>query len=166
MVIPPITVMRFTPLPRIFIPSKNTGYKRPTRKTPATTMVDECKSELTGVGPAIASGNHVWSGNWPLLPIQAMKSATAPTVIAAWLGSPVNAHAESPRMLNPETPKFSCVHELALKNKTLVPTKRPMSPVRVVKKALSAARLFAPSSHQCPINMNEQRPMISQPKMS
>ena len=42
---------------------QNTGYKRATRNTPATTMVDECNSELTGVGPAIASGNHVCNGN-------------------------------------------------------------------------------------------------------
>lgn len=26
--------------------------------TPATTIVDECKSEETGVGPSIAIGNH------------------------------------------------------------------------------------------------------------
>ncbi len=29
----------------------------------STKMVDECKSELTGVGPAIASGSHVCNGN-------------------------------------------------------------------------------------------------------
>ena len=45
------------------------------------------------------------------------------------------------------------------------PTSRPMSPVRVVKNALSAARAFGYSSHQCPISMNEHRPMISQPRI-
>ena len=41
-----------------------------------------------------------------------------------------------------------------------------MSPTRTVKNAFSAARLLASSSHQCPISMNEQRPMISQPRIS
>ncbi len=41
-----------------------------------------------------------------------------------------------------------------------------MSPTRTVKNALSAARLLASSSHQCPISMNEQRPMISQPRIN
>jgi hypothetical protein len=44
-------------------------------------MVDECNSELTGVGPAIASGSHVCNGNWPLLPMAAMNSAIAATFI-------------------------------------------------------------------------------------
>ena len=40
-----------------------------------------------------------------------------------------------------------------------------MSPVRVVKNALSAALELSLSSHQCPMSMNEQRPIISQPKI-
>ena len=47
-----------------------------------------------------------------------------------------------------------------------MPTSRPMSPTRTVKNALSAARALASSSHQWPMSMNEQRPMISQPRMS
>ena len=47
-----------------------------------------------------------------------------------------------------------------------MPTSRPMSPVRVVRKAFRAASEFSFSSHQCPISMNEQRPMISQPSRS
>ena len=60
-------------------PSQNTGYSRATRNTPATTIVELCSSDDTGVGPAIASGSHVCSGNWPDLPMQAMNRATAPT---------------------------------------------------------------------------------------
>ena len=41
-----------------------------------------------------------------------------------------------------------------------------MSPTRTVKNAFSAAPLLARSSHQCPISRNEQRPMISQPRIS
>ena len=56
--------------------------------------------------------------------------------------------------------------QAAPKKMIAVPTRRPMSPTRTVKNALSAARLLAASSHQCPISMNEHRPMISQPRIS
>ncbi len=148
MVIAAMIMMRFDEGPRMSNPVKNTGYKRATRNTPATTMVDECNSELTGVGPAIASGNHVCSGNWPLFPIAAMNRATAATRITVEFGSPDNAHADRPRIENPDKPRLAVVHSLAAKNSTLIPTSRPTSPVRTVKKAFSAARLFAPSSHQ------------------
>jgi hypothetical protein len=49
---------------------------------------------------------------------------------------------------------------------TAVPTSSPTSPTRTVKNALSADRALASSSHQCPISMNEHRPMISQPRIS
>ena len=51
-------------------------------------------------------------------------------------------------------------------NMIAVPTNRPTSPTRTVRNAFSAARLLASSSHQCPINKNEHRPMISQPRIS
>ena len=54
----------------------------------------------------------------------------------------------------------------AAKNVTMMPIISPMSPVRVVRKALSAALVFAPSSHQWPMSMNEQRPTSSQPTRS
>ena len=47
-----------------------------------------------------------------------------------------------------------------------MPIISPMSPVRVVKKAFSAAALFAPSSHQCPMSANEHRPTPSHPTSS
>ena len=48
----------------------------------------------------------------------------------------------------------------------MMPIISPMSPVRVVRNALSAASEFAPSSHQCPMSTNEQRPTRSQPTSS
>ena len=69
-------------------------------------------------------------------------------------------------MLKPLLSRLSCVHWLAPKNRMIVPTSRPTSPTRTVKKALSAARALASSSHQCPISMNEQSPMISQPRIT
>jgi len=54
----------------------------------------------------------------------------------------------------------------AAQKSTDTPMSRPMSPVRVVMNALSAALLLAPSSHQWPIRANEQRPTPSHPTMS
>ena len=44
-----------------------------------------------------------------------------------------------------------------------MPMSRPMSPTRLVRNALSAASVFAFSSHQWPIRANEQTPTSSQP---
>ena len=41
-----------------------------------------------------------------------------------------------------------------------------MSPTRLVRKALRAALVLAPSSHQWPMSTNEQSPTSSQPTMS
>ena len=147
-------------------PSQNTGYSRATRKTPATTIVEECSSDDTGVGPAIASGNHVCSGNWPLLPMHATNRAIAAHSSTRWVPSPDSAQPEMPWMLKPLVPRCSRDHESAPKNRTAVPTSSPTSPTRTVKNAFSAARALGSSSHQCPISMNEQRPMISQPRIS
>jgi recombinational DNA repair protein (RecF pathway) len=39
------------------------------KKTPAVTIVAACNKEDTGVGPSIASGNHVCKPIWADLPI-------------------------------------------------------------------------------------------------
>ena len=62
-VMPPITAIRLILVEPMSKPMKNTGYTRATKNTPATTMVEECSSDDTGVGPAIASGSQVCSGN-------------------------------------------------------------------------------------------------------
>ena len=98
--------------------------------------------------------------------MQAMNSATAPHSRNWLLASPDSAHAWMAAMLKPLLSRLSTAHWLAPKKMIEVPTSRPTSPTRTVKNAFSAARLFASSSHQCPISMNEQRPMISQPRIS
>src|SRR5215467_10854632 len=42
----------------------NSGWQRAIRYTPAVTIVAAWISELTGVGPSIASGSQVCSGSW------------------------------------------------------------------------------------------------------
>src|SRR5690554_2062523 len=56
--------------------SENTKFMRQIRKTPAVTMVAACISAETGVGPAMASGNQVYSGICALLPVAAMNSSS------------------------------------------------------------------------------------------
>ena len=80
--------------------------------------------------------------------------------------SPDSAHAWIAEMLKPLLSRLSCAHWLAPKKMMIVPTSSPTSPTRTVKNAFSAARAFDSSSHQCPISMNEHRPMISQPRMT
>src|SRR5512145_609662 len=53
------------------------GKVRATRKTPAATIVAAWISAEIGVGPGIASGNHVWNGNWADLPMTATATSTA-----------------------------------------------------------------------------------------
>lgn len=48
-----------------------TGCRRIRRNTPATTIVLECSSADTGVGPSMAAGNHGCSPNWADFPIAA-----------------------------------------------------------------------------------------------
>ena len=57
------------------------GKRRPKRYTPAATMVAECSRALTGVGPSMASGSQVSSGNWALLPAIPPKINTADRVM-------------------------------------------------------------------------------------
>ena len=96
----------------------------------------------------------------------AMNRATAAQRMTVWLPSPDSAQPEMAWMLKPLVSRLSRAHGLAAKNRMEVPTSSPTSPTRTVKNALRAARAFGYSSHQWPIRRNEQRPMISQPRIS
>lgn len=47
------------------------GCTRMSRKIPATTIVLECNSAETGVGPSMAAGSHGWRPNWADFPVAA-----------------------------------------------------------------------------------------------
>lgn len=47
------------------------GFVRINKNTPATTIVLECSSADTGVGPSIAAGSHGCSPNWADFPVAA-----------------------------------------------------------------------------------------------
>ena len=48
------------------------GWNRTSRKIPATTIVLECSSAETGVGPSIADGSHGWRPNCADFPVAAI----------------------------------------------------------------------------------------------
>src|SRR5262249_4859154 len=124
---------------------------------PAATIVAAWISADTGVGPAIASGSHVYSGNWADLPIvppninsaAAVTSTVLVLVAAAW----------------PTSWMFEVVMPVSSMQQK-IPNMNGTSPTRVVRNALIAADEFAWSSYQCPINRYEQTPMISHPTNS
>src|SRR6266567_3803494 len=114
----------------------NTENSRPTRYTPAATMVAAWISADTGVGPAMASGSQVCSGNWPDFPIAPQNSSTAPSVMAPLESCPEWAAST-----------ILGISKLrAAQNSTKMPAMKPRSPTRVVRNALMAARELAWSS--------------------
>src|ERR1700755_514509 len=78
----------------------NSGALRAIRYTPAVTIVAAWISAETGVGPSIASGNQVCSGNWPDLPhaprISIRQIAVATPVVIALLAANTSLNAVLP----------------------------------------------------------------------
>jgi len=62
--------------------------------TPAVTMVAAWMSAETGVGPAIASGNHTYNGIWADLPVAPMKKHKVTHVAQFWPKKPVSSKGE------------------------------------------------------------------------
>ena len=125
---------------------------RAIRNTPATTMVAAWMRADTGVGPAMASGSQVCSGNWPDFELTAAMRHRAAASMTPWLSVPSRAARLVSTMPKLPTPK----------NKMMTPMIMPMSPTRLVRKALRAALLLACSSHQWPMSTNELTPTSSQ----
>ena len=134
-------------------PSKNTPYSRATMKMPATTMVAAWMRADTGVGPAMASGSQVWRKNWPDFEMTAAVRHNAAASVTVWLISWLMAAAFTPITSKVPAPK----------NKIDTPMMRPISPTRLVRKALRAASELSLSSHQWPMSTNEHTPTSSQP---
>ena len=68
--------------------SANTGLSRVSRKTPEVTIVAAWIRADTGVGPAMASGNHTYSGSWADLPAAASRNSTTASVAVREPSSP------------------------------------------------------------------------------
>lgn len=97
------------------------GWIRIKRKTPATTIVLECRRADTGVGPSIADASQGWSPNWADLLAAAIIKA-----IRRGVGLCI------------EKMKFKSIEsyeEISQKSEN----KNPMSPIRLYKTAWRAA---------------------------
>src|SRR5437867_7935515 len=96
------------------------AWLRATMYTPAVTMVAAWMSAETGVGPSIASGNHVWSGSWADLPHAPMnRSSAMPVAVAgASVSAPLNTavlqraqHGPEPHDAEAEAEVAHTVHD-------------------------------------------------------
>ena len=96
-------------------------------------MVAAWISAETGVGPSIASGSQVCSGNWADLPTTpATSSRTAAVHVAGESLASVSGRSSTVMLVVP-----------APASRTTMPRTNPTSPMRVVRNALTAARRAA-----------------------
>src|SRR5262245_57020318 len=123
---------------------------------PAATMVAAWISALIGVGPGIASGSQVCSGNCADLPTTPHSTSSIATVACVVLRSPEAAAPVAAELWNDST---------ANPNVT-IPNSRPMSPSRVITNAFTAPARASWRSQWWPIRKYEQAPMTSQPTSS
>ncbi len=106
-------------------------------------MVAECSRALTGVGPSMASGSQVSSGNWALLPMMPPKISRAVNVIMPGDNcAPTAAGSVSTGMSR--VPSCS--------QSSTSPSRKATSPVRVITKAFLPASLALNLSNQKPIS--------------
>jgi len=104
------------------------GEVRASRNTPAVTMVAAWIRALTGVGPAMASGSHTYSGICALLPVAAANSSSAITAAAAVPSTAPAWGRTSPNDSEPNSRKT-----------TNMASMKPTSPMRLTTKAFLAA---------------------------
>ena len=119
------------------------------------TIVAAWISAETGVGPAIASGNHTWSGTWALLPIAPANNNSAIAVAASFVNTV------------PAVPKTASKSSVPnRKTISASPISISVSPILVVMNAFFAASALAGTSDQNPINRYEHNPTPSHPRYS
>ena len=101
---------------------------------PAVTIVAACISADTGVGPAMASGSQMCSGNWADLPIAPKKRSRA-TASATAARAPSPSTAALDRSVKRKLPIDSPA--------TTAPRISPTSATLLVRKALLPAITFS-----------------------
>ncbi len=126
--------------------SCSSGESRSSRYPPAATIVAECSSALTGLGPAMAPESQNENGSCADLPAAA---SSTPAVTASSHG-PGSAASRS-RSSDPEAAKAAPAARY-----------KPKSPALVVMNAVVAPRTRHASRHQKPISAYEAAPMTSQ----
>ena len=126
--------------PAVAVYRKN---NRQSMYTPAATMVAAWMRADTGVGPSIASGNHTCSGNWALLPMAPMKISKP----AKPAQGPSKAGLATNLALRAAMSRVPARLQMAR-----MPSMKPKSPMRLVKKAFFEASPAEGFSYQKPIN--------------
>ena len=113
------------------------GDRRHTINTPAVTIVAAWISAETGVGPSIASGNHVCKPSWADFPIAPKKSRRQHSVIAS-TSKPRKAILLpcSDGICAKILSKFTVPVKV---NSAKIPSAKPTSPTRLTTNALMAA---------------------------
>src|SRR3954453_22368812 len=125
----------------------STGLTRVIRYTPDVTIVAAWMSADTGVGPAMASGSHTYSGSCADLPQAPTKSSTA------MAGAVVVARPPAPLMI-PGSPEYGSVPSAwNVKN---MATMKPQPPRRFVTNAFLPATALPSSVNQNEMSQYEQ----------
>ena len=119
------------------------GLTRTMRYTPAVTIVAAWMRADTGVGPAIASGSHTYSGSCADLP-------AAPRNSSAAIAVAVTAASSGARSRMPFSPEYWSVP--SAENARKIASMKPQSPTRLVTNAFFPAAAFASF-----VNQNEMR---------
>ena len=114
------------------------GLMRVSRYTPAVTMVAAWMRADTGVGPAMASGSQMCSGNWADLP-------AAPTSNSTTMADAVPAATPLDSMSKKISPYWS---DPKVKKARNMATRKPQSPTRLVTNAFLPAEALASSVNQ------------------
>ena len=113
---------------------------------PAATIVAAWMSALTGVGPAIASGSQVCSGNCADLPTTPHSSSSV-AMVAVRLGDRERGRGAGRRRLTCPVARStpSMLNVPAANASTKMPNRKPTSPSRVTTNALTAPARAPPA---------------------
>ena len=119
-------------------------------------MVAEWTSAETGVGPSMASGSQMCSGNWALLPIAPAARPSANSVSIVWPSTP-SATSSTTSVL------MAAISSVPARSQIRISAaSRPRSPRRVTMNAFLAAAAAAGRWNQKPIRKYEAAPTSSQ----
>jgi hypothetical protein len=132
------------------------------KKTPAVTIVAAWINADTGVGPSIASGNHVWRPIWADLPMAPINNKEQINV---------NTGKSYPKKTSVDLTKKGANGKTIWKSKDLntkkietIPIVKAKSATRFTTRALMAALFACKRVYQKLIKRYEQSPTPSQPR--
>ena len=105
-------------------------------------MVAACIKAETGVGPSMASGSQIWSGNCADFPMAPINRPTPARVRVVPVSIPLATPSNMWLKVKEPIPVYI----------NIIPIKNPISPTRLVRNAFLAASAAESFSNQCPIS--------------